>query len=222
MYVKEGNTMKYKLIIFDMDGTILYTLEDLTDCMNYALTENGLPERTMAEVKSFVGNGIRKLVERAVPDNIDEKTLDNTYESFKKRYRNFCNVKTRPYDGINELILELKEKGYLTAVVSNKADFAVQDLCKDYFPGLFDCAIGDREDIRKKPYPDGVELVLKTLGVAKEDAVYVGDSDVDFNTAKNANMDLIMVDWGFRERDYLESLGATRFISKPEDIYKYI
>lgn len=214
--------MKYKLVIFDMDGTILNTLDDLTDCTNYALKTNNLPERTIAEVKSFVGNGIRKLCERAVPADTEVATIDKVHESFKQYYFNHYAEKTRPYDGINELILKLRDMGYKTAVVSNKIDKAVQDLCRDYFPGLFDCAVGDREDIRKKPYPDGVELALKTLGVAKEEAVYVGDSNVDFETAQNAGMDLIMVEWGFREKDYLMSLGATQFIATPDEIFKYL
>ena len=132
--------MRYKLAVFDMDGTILNTLEDLADSTNYALKANGLPERTIDEVRRFVGNGIRLLIERAVPADSEPELVDEVFETFKKYYKTHCAVKTRPYDGIKEVLVSLRKAGCLTAVVSNKADFAVQDLCKDYFDGLFDFA----------------------------------------------------------------------------------
>ena len=174
--------MRYKLAVFDMDGTILNTLEDLADSTNYALKANGLPERTIDEVRRFVGNGIRLLIERAVPADSEPEL----FETFKKYYKTDCAVKTRPYDGIKEVLVSLRKAGCLTAVVSNKADFAVQDLCKDYFDGLFDFAVGEREGIKKKPAPDSVYEVLTKLKTKKEDAVYIGDSDVDFATSVNA------------------------------------
>ena len=163
--------MRYKLAVFDMDGTILNTLEDLADSTNYALKANGLPERTIDEVRRFVGNGIRLLIERAVPTDTDKKLTDKVFDTFKEYYKTHCAVKTRPYDGIKDVLLELRKAGCLTAVVSNKADFAVQDLCKDYFDNLFDFAIGEREGIKKKPAPDSVFEVLSKLNVEKDNAV---------------------------------------------------
>ena len=200
--------MRYKLAVFDMDGTILNTLEDLADSTNYALKANGLPERTIDEVRRFVGNGIR--------------LVDEVFETFKKYYKTHCAVKTRPYDGIKEVLVSLRKAGCLTAVVSNKADFAVQDLCKDYFDGLFDFAVGEREGIKKKPAPDSVYEVLTKLKTKKEDAVYIGDSDVDFATSVNAGMDVIMVGWGFRDEEFLREKGAKRIIKQPSEILDII
>lgn len=213
--------MSYKLAIFDMDGTILNTLDDLADCMNHSLATFDLPLRTVEEVRSFVGNGIRKAVERAVPENLSVEQVDAVFEEFTKYYKDHCAIKTRPYDGIPEVIRTLRDRGILTAVVSNKADFAVQSLCVDYFDGLFDCSVGDKEGQRRKPYPDGVLSVLEQLGVDKEDAVYIGDSDVDFETAKNSEMDVIMVGWGFRDEDFILSKGAEFVIHDPEEILKF-
>lgn len=214
--------MRYKLAVFDMDGTILNTLEDLADSTNYALKVNGLPERTIDEVRRFVGNGIRLLIERAVPTDTDKELTDKVFDTFKEYYKTNCAVKTRPYDGIKDVLLELRKAGCLTAVVSNKADFAVQDLCKDYFDNLFDFAIGEREGIKKKPAPDSVFEVLSKLNVEKADAVYIGDSDVDFATSVNAGMDVIMVGWGFRDEEFLREKGAKRIIKQPSEILDII
>ena len=212
------DTMKYKLVIFDMDGTILNTLEDLADSINYALSQNGFPKRTIDEVRCFVGNGIRKLVERAVPCGTSESGMNQVHESFTAYYKVHCADKTRPYDGILALIRRLREAGCLTAVVSNKADYGVQELCRDYFPGLFDVAVGEREGIRKKPSPDAVLEVLSRLGIKQEEAVYVGDSDVDLATAENSGLDCIAVEWGFRGREFLAEHGAKVIVSSPEEI----
>lgn len=214
--------MRYKLAVFDMDGTILNTLEDLADSTNYALKANGFPERTIDEVRRFVGNGIRLLIERAVPTDTDKELTDKVFDTFKKYYKTHCAVKTRPYDGIKDVLLELRKAGCLTAVVSNKADFAVQDLCKDYFDNLFDFAIGEREGIKKKPAPDSVFEVLSKLNVEKADAVYIGDSDVDFATSVNAGMDVIMVGWGFRDAEFLREKGVKRIIKQPSEILDII
>lgn len=214
--------MRYKLAVFDMDGTILNTLEDLADSTNYALKANGLPERTIDEVRRFVGNGIRLLIERAVPTDTDKELTDKVFDTFKEYYKTHCAVKTRPYDGIKDVLLELRKAGCLTAVVSNKADFAVQDLCKDYFDNLFDFAIGEREGIKKKPAPDSVFEVLSKLNVEKDNAVYIGDSDVDFATSVNAGMDVIMVGWGFRDAEFLREKGVKRIIKQPSEILDII
>ena len=214
--------MKHKGIIFDMDGTILYTLEDLKNTTNYALNEHGFPERTLEEVRRFVGNGIHKLIERAVPEGTSDADIEAVFTTLEIYYKDHCMDTTRPYDGINDLLTKLRAKGYMTAVVSNKVDFAVQDLVKDFFIGQFDIAIGEREGVRKKPAPDSVYEVLKEFHLGKDEVIYIGDSDVDYATARNAGVDCILVEWGFRDRAFLESLGATVFAKKPEDILKIV
>lgn len=210
--------MKYKLVIFDMDGTILDTLEDLKGCLNYALEKNGFPVRTYEEVRNFVGNGIRKLVERGVPAGTGVKEIEGVFSDFQAYYKLHCTDKTKPYDDITELLRALRERGLRTAVVSNKIDFAVQDLVRRYFHGLFDMAVGDRAGMARKPEPDSVYAVLEGLHIEKEAAIYVGDSDVDIDTARNAGIDSIIVTWGFRDREFLEAHGASIFAGKPMDV----
>ena len=210
--------MKYELIVFDMDGTILDTLEDLKNSMNHTLRLHNMPERTLDEIRSFVGNGIRRLIERAVWEDTSEHRINEIQRDFMKHYSEHCADFTRPYDGVNDLIRELRKRGYKTAVVSNKADGAVQDLCVQYFPGLFDLAIGEKPEIAKKPAPDMVNLALEQLHISKEKAVYIGDSDVDVATARNSSLDMIAVDWGFRTRQFLIEQGAEIIVSKPEEI----
>lgn len=210
--------MKYKLAIFDLDGTILDTLEDLTDAVNYALGKCDYPLRTIEEVRRFVGNGIRKLIERAVPAGLTEQEIDGVHQTFSDYYQQHCADKTRPYEGILPLLERLRAAGCLTAVVSNKADVAVQPLCRQYYEGLFDYAVGEREGIRRKPAPDAVLEVLRRLEVDAADAIYIGDSEVDIQTAANAGLSSIIVTWGFRDRAYLESRGGRRFVDSPEEI----
>ena len=214
--------MKYKLAIFDMDGTILDTLEDLCDCTNYALRMYNLPERSIEEIRHFLGNGIRKLIERAVREGTTVEIVDQVFDTFKVYYKDHCAIKTRPYDGINDVIKKIRDNGIITAVVSNKADFAVGILCEDYFKGLFDFSVGDKEGQRRKPYPDGVLSVLDRFGIDKKDAVYIGDSEVDFQTAQNAKLDVIMVGWGFRDEEFILSQGAEFVVKKPEELLGYV
>lgn len=212
----------YKLAVFDMDGTILDTLEDLKDSTNYALEKCGYPTRTYDEVRRFVGNGIRKLIERAVPEGLTVEQIDRVHEVFTEHYKVHCADKTKAYDGIKPLLEKLRASGVKTAVVSNKADYGVQELCKEYFDGLFDYAIGEREGIRRKPAPDSVNEALRVLGMSKSEAVYIGDSDVDFETAKNAELPCISVLWGFRDEEFLREKGATLFVHDPAEIYDII
>ena len=184
---------KYKTYIFDLDGTLLSTLGDLAASTNYALRTHNMPERTLDEVRRFVGNGVKKLMEH----NLDT---------------------TQPYPGIMELLRELRSEGKNIAVVSNKFYAATRELCRHFFGDLVPVAIGEREDIRKKPAPDTVVEALRELGVGNEGAVYVGDSDVDVETAKNSGMPCVSVLWGFRDRDFLVEHGATTFISSPEEM----
>lgn len=210
--------MRKQLVIFDLDGTLLDTLDDLADAVNWALEQEQLPRRTREEVRAFVGNGIRNLIERAVPAGTEAAQTDRVFAGFKARYAGHCADKTRPYPGILELLARLRAEGIRTAVVSNKADFAVQTLCRDYFPGLVDCAVGERAGIPKKPAPDSVQEVLRALEIPREQAVYVGDSEVDVVTARNAGMDGILVLWGFRDRQTLERAGAKTFAATAEEL----
>lgn len=214
--------MKYQLAIFDLDGTILNTLEDLADSINYALKANGYPERTIDEVRRFVGNGARKLVERATPAGTSENEQDQVLEAFNRYYKVHCADKTGPYEGIMELLHELRAAGCKTAVVSNKPDYGVQELCQQYFEGMFDFAVGERAGIARKPAPDSVNEVLQVLHVERTDAVYIGDSEVDVETAANAEMDHIIVTWGFREKEFLAQRGAKRFAETPDEIRQMI
>ena len=159
---------------------------------------------------------------RSVPEGTSDADIEAVFTTFEIYYKDHCMDTTRPYDGINDLLTKLRAKGYMTAVVSNKVDFAVQDLVKDFFIGQFDIAIGEREGVRKKPAPDSVYEVLKEFHLGKDEVIYIGDSDVDYATARNAGVDCILVEWGFRDRAFLESLGATVFAKKPEDILKIV
>ena len=210
--------MNYQLAIFDLDGTILDTLEDLYLAVNYALHANQLPERTIGEVRQFVGNGIRRLIERAVPAGSGEDIISSVHASFTEYYAQHCADHTKAYKGIPELLTALQEAGMRTAVVSNKADYGVQTLIEGYFPGLFDYAVGEREGVRRKPAPDAVNAVLEHLGIPRDRAVYIGDSDVDIETAKNAGMPCISVDWGFRTTAFLIGHGARMIVSDPSEL----
>ena len=214
--------MKYALAIFDMDGTILDTLDDLADSLNYALKACGYPERSLDEARRFVGNGIMKLIERALPSGSSAAEADRVFSVFMPHYTLHCADKTKPYGGINELLVKLRAAGCRTAVVSNKADHAVQELCTQYFPGLFDAAAGERAGVLKKPAPDSVNEVLSKLGADRGAAVYIGDSEVDIATAKNSGLFGIIVDWGFRDRDFLEAHCADIVVSSTQEVYDII
>ncbi len=214
--------MKLKAAIFDLDGTILDTLGDLFNSVNYSLKLCNLPSRTIDEVRSFVGNGIRLLIERAVPQNTPIEITDKCFEIFKSYYKNHSSVLTKPYPGIAELLKELKNNGISLAVVSNKADFAVQALVEQYFPRVFDFAVGEKENIRRKPAPDSVLCALNYLNVNKSEAIYIGDSEVDIETARNAGISCIAVLWGFRDEKFLCSLNPDYIVSKPSEIAEVI
>lgn len=216
--------MSYQAVVFDLDGTLLNTLEDLTDAVNFSLKENKKPERSMDEICQFVGNGIAKLIERAVPEETSDEERKKILLTFCKFYGEHCQDKTSPYQGIVEVLSDLKKKGVKVAVVSNKADFAVQELIPFYFGDLIPVAKGENEQagVRKKPAPDMVDAVLQEIGCDKEQAVYVGDSDVDLMTAKNAGIPCIGVSWGFRGRDFLEKNGADMIADEPKELLKFV
>lgn len=214
--------MQIRLAIFDFDGTVLNTLDDLHDSLNVILRRNELPERTLDETRRFVGNGIRKLIERAVPKGTDDAAIDRLFGEFLPYYEAHCAVKTAPYEGILPMLRALRGKGIKTAVVSNKADPAVQILCGQYFAGLFDAAAGETKEIARKPAPDMVNAVLERLSVPREAAVYIGDSDVDLETARNAKIPCIGVDWGFRGEAFLKAHGAKTIVYSPEELLPYL
>ena len=212
--------MKYSVAVFDMDGTILYTLDDLTDALNVGLKKLGFPLRTVDEVRTMVGNGMRKLIERGVPAGTDKADTDAVFAAFTEYYSAHCADKTRPYDGIVDLLIALRERGVKTAVVSNKSDAGVKALVGRCFAGLFDVSVGERPGLSRKPAPDGVDAALKELGADKADAVYIGDSEVDYQTAVNASLPCISVTWGFRDRDFVASFGADTFANTPADVLR--
>lgn len=209
---------KYKTYIFDLDGTLLSTLADLAASTNYALRTHHMPERSLDEVRRFVGNGVKKLMERAIPDGLNNPLFEETFATFRQHYMQHNLDTTQPYPGIKQLLEQLKAEGKNIAVVSNKFYAATRELCHHFFGDLVPVAIGEREDIRKKPAPDTVIEALRELGVDKEGAVYIGDSDVDIMTAKNSGMPCVSVLWGFRDKEFLLEHGATTLISKPEEM----
>ncbi|MBO5158731.1 MAG: HAD-IA family hydrolase [Lachnospiraceae bacterium] len=208
----------YDTVIFDLDGTLLNTLEDLADGVNHVMEENGYPKRTLEEVRLFVGNGIRRLMEQAVPESVTGDEFERVFEEFRSYYTEHCQIKTRAYDGIMQLLDTLKKQGYAMAIVSNKNHAAVCELNEIYFKEYIKVAIGQKDGIRKKPAPDTVIQALKKLGKEKETAIYVGDSEVDFATAKNSGMDCALVTWGFRTKNELAEFEPTVFIDQPEEL----
>lgn len=214
--------MKYKAVIFDMDGTILNTLEDLKNATNYSLRQFGMPERSLEEVRMFVGNGIRKLVERAVPAGTSEEKINQVFDVFLEYYEIHSADNTSPYPGILELVEKLKKSGIKTAVSTNKADVPAQELGREYFNGIFDLIVGQQDGLKVKPAPDSVNKILSILDIQKKDAIYIGDSDVDVQTAKNSGLDFIGVSWGFRGREFLEKNGAKNIVDNANEILNLV
>lgn len=212
----------YDTVIFDLDGTLLDTLEDLCDSTNYALTKHGHPARTLEEVRRFVGNGVRRLIERALPDGVTDDEFDAVFEDFKAHYQIHCNDKTGPYDGILPLLRELKSRGCKIGIASNKIKSAVQKLDGIYFEGLVDKAAGVEGSILPKPDPGMIKALLSELGSDAAHTLYAGDSEVDVRTAANAGLDMVAVLWGFRGKEELEAAGASRFIENPAQLTEYL
>ncbi len=211
----------YQTIIFDLDGTLLDTLDDLADAVNYALQSFDLPLRTREEVRSFVGNGVANLMQRAVGETHLKQS--EILETFRAYYKAHCEDKTKPYEGVIELLSELKKRGIKTAVVSNKMDSAVKALAKTYFNGLIGDTVGENEaaGIRRKPAPDSLIAVMEKLGADKQSTVYVGDSEVDIQTANNAGVECISVTWGFKDEVFLIENGGKIFVDAPMDILNF-
>lgn len=212
--------MKYDSVIFDLDGTLLDTLGDLTGAVNYSMDQFGFPHRTIDEVRRFIGNGVKVLIDLSVPEGTDENTAADCLAVYKEYYSTHLDVKTVPYEGIKELLLALREKGIKTAVVSNKYDSATKHLAEMHFPGLLGFALGERPDIKRKPAPDALFYAMEQIDAKK--AIYVGDSEVDVKIARNAGMECIGVSWGFRGRKRLEQEAADYVIDKPSELLSII
>lgn len=211
-----------RAILFDMDGTLLNTLEDLYYSTNAALAQYGFPSRSLEEVRQFVGNGARNLMRRAVPGGEENEHFEDCIRAFKAHYGVHLNDHTGPYPGILELLLALSKRGYKMGVVSNKPDFAVKDLAEHFFAGLLSVAIGESDQIRRKPAPDTVEQAAKVLGVTLEECIYVGDSEVDIETARNCRIPCVSVSWGFRGREFLKEQGAVRIADDTKELMEIL
>lgn len=212
--------MKYNTYIFDLDGTILDTLDDLSNAVNFAMRSKGYPERTVDEVRNFIGNGIRVLIKRAVPQGTGDEDYEQALEIFTKYYLEHIADYTKPYDGIVDVINSLRRSGCKVAVVSNKAHFAAQAVVKDFFGDIFDTVVGKKDEFPSKPEPDSLLYTIKSLGADKEKCIYIGDSDVDVLTAHNAGLPCIGVTWGNRDEDVLVKSGAEYIARTPSDILK--
>ncbi|SFB74724.1 HAD family hydrolase [Butyrivibrio sp. YAB3001] len=216
--------MKCNTVIFDLDGTLLNTLEDLMDSVNYALERYGFPKRSLEEIRHFVGNGVEKLMERAIPDGKDNPAFEETFSCFKDYYLIHCNDKTGPYPQIMELLAKLHDNGYNMAIVSNKYMNAVKELNELYFSRFIKVAIGESAGIRKKPAPDTVYEAIKELGAKKECCIYVGDSEVDYMTAKNSGLKCISCLWGFRTKEEIIQAGAEGniYVTEPMQVFEIL
>lgn len=209
---------QYDAVLFDMDGTLLNTLADLTAAVNHTLRAYGYPAREMDEVRAFVGNGVRKLIERALPGGADDPNMEAALAAFKAYYTEHCDVHTRPYDGVLDTLAALHEAGLKLAIVSNKNDEAVRALSRTFFGSLVNVAVGGRDGVPRKPAPQMPLLALEALGAVPERTLFVGDSDVDMETAQNTGMDCMLVSWGFREAEALMRLAPRYLVSDPAEM----
>lgn len=210
-------------ILFDLDGTLLDTLDDLANSVNYALRTHRLPERSHTEIRSFLGNGIRNLMLDAVGRGMSDEAFEPVFQTFRTYYVKHCLDKSKPFAGIIDLLKALQQRGITMAVVSNKLHPAVVELNERFFKDYITSAVGESATVRRKPNPDAVLAALSELGCSKDEAVYVGDSEVDLHTAQNAGMQCMLVLWGFRDEDFLRSLpGASLFAQCPADILSWL
>ena len=211
-----------KGVIFDLDGTLLDTLQDLRDSVNEILRNHGYPERSLEDIRNFVGNGARNLICRALPEGSSSEEMEQCFIEYRAYYAEHSQIKTCPYEGIPELLQELKNRRIVLAVVSNKSEDTVKELCKIYFPGSIAVATGDLQGYQKKPAPDNVIRAMECAGIEKEAAIYVGDSEVDIQTARNCGLKGVFVSWGFRDKTYLKECGAEDIIDNPLELLSYL
>lgn len=211
-----------KTLIFDLDGTVLNTIQDLKNSVNFALKASGYREKSLEEVKKSVGNGLKMLIRRVLPPDAEEETVDAVLAAMKAHYRQHCHDETKPYPGIPALLKRLHTEGYRIALVSNKADAITKELHRVFFADTIDVAIGETEQIRRKPAPDMVLEAIRQLGTDRNDAICIGDSEVDIETAQNAGLPCLSVTWGFRSEAELQAAGAERVLQTTNDLYKAI
>lgn len=214
--------MKYKAVLFDMDGTVLNTLGDLAAAVNHTLREFSMPERSIAEVAAALGNGAAYLIAHTVPAGTPKELTEKVLAAYAPYYDSHCDILTGPYDGIVPLMRKLRDKGVKLAVISNKQDTAVKPLAEKYFPGLLEIAVGESAEVRRKPNPDAVLAALRHIGATREEAIYVGDTEVDLQTAHNAGMECASVDWGFRTREQLVESGAEHIFENVQELEEYL
>lgn len=214
--------MAIKTVIFDLDGTLLYSLEDLKDSVNFVMKKHGFREYTIDEVREAIGNGVRLLMERILPKDIDKNLFEECLSEFKENYSKNMYNKTKPYDGVLDMLKALREEGYKIAVLSNKFDSAVKELSNKYFGELVDLAVGQKEGVKEKPSPLGIQEIAKEFDTDIEACIMVGDSEVDIQTANNAGIDCISVTWGYKNIDFLYDNGATKLVYAPEDILELL
>ncbi len=211
-----------KLVIFDLDGTLLYTLEDLMNSVNFTLDLFGYETCSLEEISSFVGNGVQQLMRKALPSNISEKEFELCFACFKDHYSKHCCEKTRPYPGVVEVLKALKSRDIKVGVMSNKFQSAAEEVCEHYFEGLYDMVVGESEYCRRKPAPDGLNMICDKFEVSKDEAIFFGDTEVDVQTGDNAGVYCVSVLWGFRDKLFLKRNGAHLFIENPLDILDMI
>ena len=214
--------MAIQTVIFDLDGTLLYSLEDLKDSVNFVMKKHGFREYTIDEVREAIGNGVRLLMERILPKDIDKNLFEECLSEFKENYSKNMYNKTKPYDGVLDMLKALRKEGYKIAVLSNKFDSAVKELSNKYFGELVDLAVGQKEGVKEKPSPLGIQEIAKELDTDIEACIMVGDSEVDIQTANNAGIDCISVTWGYKNIDFLYDNGATKLVYAPEDILELL
>ncbi|MCJ7854721.1 HAD-IA family hydrolase [Lachnospiraceae bacterium NSJ-143] len=214
------DSSKYKAVLFDLDGTLINSIYDLYTSVNHVLAGHGFKNKSLEEVNMFVGNGLRRLMELSLPDKTEN--FDEIYNEFRSYYFSHCCEKTIPYKGIAETLAVLKQNGFKLAVVTNKPDSAAKEICGQFFEGIFDTVAGEREGVPRKPAPDIAERVIRILGASKRETLYVGDSEVDILTGKNAGIDVLSVSYGFRSAEMLKNAGACEIVDNPVDICRFL
>ena len=212
--------MRYQAVLYDMDGTVLDTLDDLADAVNHSLEQFGLPRVSRDHVRANLGNGAANLVRQSVPAGSDEALVARLIAYYRDYYDAHCRIRTRPYDGILPLMERMRAAGVKQAIISNKPDPAVRELAEHFFPGLLETAVGESATVRRKPNPDAVLAAVEQMGLTRADCVYVGDTEVDIQTGQNAGMDVIAVAWGFRDEDQLIAAGAKELVHDAEQLEK--
>ena len=214
--------MKYKAVLYDMDGTVLDSLSDLCNAVNHILEQYNMPTHDRMTIARHLGNGARYLLAHCAPEGTSEETVDKMLKDYGPWYDSHCAILTAPYEGIIPMMETLRSAGVKQGVMSNKQDSAVKTLCEQYFPGLLECALGESETVRRKPNPDAVLKALEEMGIDKSEAIYVGDTEVDIQTSVNADMPCAVVTWGFRSKEELIAAGGKLFFDTADELCTWL